>query len=548
MFCLSLFDVTGIQDFIFSSKKAQENVGASVLVSQVFDKFLVDAIKKTVSAEAVLTSWKDAKTFRLPNEAALKAEIVYIGGGNAVVAFRDKSIAIVAMQEFSKSLLEKTGGALGVAVAHIDVESASSFNDDMDRLRSALDKKKFTLKNSSPMLGIAVTHEGATDGLPAVCRGKDGQWISRPAANKRASAEAGYDSFTRYLPSGDSDSFRFPKEFDRLGRDKTAGESFIAVVHVDGNSMGKAIKDYIGSTQDYAEAIGKMREISKKISEVYESSFKELVKDFSVAFTALANQWFNDIFDLKLDEDSGKPSLPLRPLIFAGDDVTFVCDGRIAIDLVVSFMNKLYKHELSKGRNFTACAGIALVKPHFPFFRAYNLAEELCGVAKKKSKSNNKRQPGSWFDFQIVFSGLPTDLDAYRSSKYSVPGLGTPEVGLYNLLWRPYSVVGVAKDSDDDHSWDSALANLESLNGDDGSGRGWPRSKLKGLREALCASIEEARLFCEECKSRGNVLPDRKSDPFAEKPLQTRWYDSLELLDSYVRIPWCEEGGNSDEN
>ena len=45
-------------------------------------------------------------------------------------------------------------------------------------------------------------------------------------------------------------------------------------------------------------------------------------------------------------------------------------------------------NELLKAENkFSACAGICYCHPHYPFHRAYEIAEELCSNAKAKSKT-----------------------------------------------------------------------------------------------------------------------------------------------------------------
>jgi hypothetical protein len=43
-YSLSLYDVRGIQEFIFSSSKLKENIGASILVAKVLDEYLKKAI------------------------------------------------------------------------------------------------------------------------------------------------------------------------------------------------------------------------------------------------------------------------------------------------------------------------------------------------------------------------------------------------------------------------------------------------------------------------------------------------------------------------
>lgn len=535
-FCLSLFDVTGIQSFIFSSRKAQENIGGSLLVRDALDVHLIKSIQDVcneLGGEAV-TGWRDAAVFRMGKSGAPLAEVIYIGGGKAMVAFRDEETAKKAARRFSRELMKAADGALGVAVAYL--ESSGDFENDNEALHKKLNENKFTLPNSAPVLGLGVTREGATDGRPAVKRGKEGQWISAQAQIKRDAAKADADSgspfddaFRRVLERG----WKFPAEFDDLGRDVDRGESFIAVVHLDGNSMGGKIQNYVGKAgHDYDRAVANMREISKKISDTYKEVFASVLNDLADVFEKNENKWFRRLFVQRRGS-----ALPVRPLIFAGDDVTFVCDGRVALDLAARFMEKLVKVEFDGTKPFfTACGGIALVKPHFPFFRAYELAESLCSSAKKACKAKGAAN-GCWIDYQIVYSGLPTELSEFRASKYSVPGMSSS--GGFPLLWRPYCVTGAAGDGDKKRLWSAALSHLRLLTLGSGEQKPWPRSKLKGLREALCSGESETAQFLSEQESRGRTLPCPAFED-AGGARRSQWYDILELLDSYVQIPWEE--------
>ena len=79
--------------------------------------------------------------------------------------------------------------------------------------------------------------------------------------------------------------------------------------------------------------------------------------------------------------------------------MTVIIRGDLAIDYAKAYLKAFEKNtglKLGKileenkvfpdGRTFlTACAGVAFVKSSFPFYYAYNLAEELCTEAKVRS-------------------------------------------------------------------------------------------------------------------------------------------------------------------
>lgn len=42
---IALYDITGIQDYVYNSNKLKENIGASNLIEKCFDNFFIDSIK-----------------------------------------------------------------------------------------------------------------------------------------------------------------------------------------------------------------------------------------------------------------------------------------------------------------------------------------------------------------------------------------------------------------------------------------------------------------------------------------------------------------------
>ena len=90
MSIMAVYDITGIQDYIFSSNKMKENIGASFIVQQALEKYLPDSIR--AEDPNALVDWKNTKKFEMPDNESLNIEVVYIGGGNAMVAFKNKDL------------------------------------------------------------------------------------------------------------------------------------------------------------------------------------------------------------------------------------------------------------------------------------------------------------------------------------------------------------------------------------------------------------------------------------------------------------------------
>ncbi|MDQ1353801.1 MAG: hypothetical protein QG657_4108, partial [Acidobacteriota bacterium] len=360
------------------------------------------------------------------------------------------------------------------------------------------------------------------------------EYISFPADRKRNFEDNEY--FEKIVPL--TDCLKYPKELDDLGQKE--GENQIAVVHIDGNNMGKVLKEITS----YEE----MKEFSMETTKAYQSTMQSIIEKL---IDALNDGDFFEILKLKKADD-GKHFLPIRVIVQNGDDVTFITNGRIGIPLAEAFLNQIGKRSIPIGGRqipLSACAGVAIVKSHFPFYRAYEMAEELCASAKRKGKilaNKNKKEMGNWLDFHIAYSGVTTDLSILRNRQYNIPGMKPVaplefkepgaksglELTEYNLLWRPWCIEG---HYDSKYRWkefrEKILNHFQDTNE-------WPRSRLKKLRNESIKSKADIYVLLEEMKSREKELPlfENSNEYFRENDHHTPYFDALELLDFYISI------------
>ncbi|WP_207680406.1 hypothetical protein [Desulfonema magnum] len=68
----------------------------------------------------------------------------------------------------------------------------------------------------------------------------------------------------------------------------------------------------------------------------------------------------NKIFALRIRSEL--PESAALPIILGGDDITFVCDGKLGICFSKLFIEAFEKQSVSFGRELTACAGIAMIR------------------------------------------------------------------------------------------------------------------------------------------------------------------------------------------
>ncbi len=129
-----------------------------------------------------------------------------------------------------------------------------------------------------------------------------------------------------------------------------------------------------------------------------------------------------------------------------------------------------------------SCAGVAIVKPHFPFFSAYTLAEELLREAKTLAKQG--ATPFSAVDFHVLYDASAPDLERIRQSL-------TVDDGKTSLVARPYTVS--PNQGPKHRHFDDLQRRLKSTRAtDDENRRLLPNSMLHELREGLFLGRRQA--------------------------------------------------------
>ena len=196
--------------------------------------------------------------------------------------------------------------------------------------------------------------------------------------------------FRDILPPG----WQFPLRMDQLGG--TLDEKkYIAVVHIDGNRMRDKIARFNQSMERKSGETGEA--FDRRYIQGQGSLSREIDEKYRGAFLKL-NQRLAKIWEcLREDLDMEEGVLPIRPLILAGDDICYVTDGRIALETARIFLEYIQQENV-QGLPLNACAGVAVVKAHFPFSRAYQLAEELCRNAKNQIPEGTD---ASWLDWHV---------------------------------------------------------------------------------------------------------------------------------------------------
>ena len=502
---LAAYDTVGIQNYIFASNKLAENVGGSILVADIFVKVLPQAITAITGQQH--NEWRGKGALN----PSLKVEIIYQGGGNAFVAFADEK----DFQDVTKDFLirtSQTAPGVGIAVAAIETDFKDNYKRDFAKLNDRLTLVKGGFNIPVFAGNQPITKQSGRTGLP-VSSYRDDEYLSEDQVKKR-------DRYKVYKSEHKSNI----EVFDDLAFEK-GSDSLIAIVHVDGNNMGKHIKSIMDQFDTYKEAVSEIRKLSEKIDKCYKEALQRTITAFKAAYQEYVIAYRATHPSKEHSDKQINP--PMLELIGDGDDTTLVISGRFAIDFSARLLREIEK-TCVENRPFKdivpyACAGVVLFHSHFPFSEAYKLAEELCTSAKKPSRETD----GSYIDFHIHQSGNVAGLSALRDAQYRVDGL--------TVLRRPWRVTEGYESEQPNFKWfEKHIKTVKDM----------PRNKTKAIRNAIGAGDKAVEIALSQL--RYDKLPERPIEPDEKMSKYAHYFDILEISDDYENL-LNKEVGNSVE-
>lgn len=184
---------------------------------------------------------------------------------------------------------------------------------------------------------------------------------------------------------------------------KKGEESLLAVVHADGNNMGSKISEMLTDKKDYDSCVNVMREFTADTAKAFGKSGLDAMQK--------CQQQLKEDYKDKYDEKA----FFFRKIIADGDDMTFVCNARFVMDYVRAYLEAVqnYNNKGEKEWRYSSCAGICIFHSHYPFARAYSLAEQACESAKKNVHGECIKEE-SWVDFHYIHNGVGGDLEQIR--------------------------------------------------------------------------------------------------------------------------------------
>ena len=528
-----LFDVQSIQKYIFANNKLKANVGASFIVDRLFEDVLCKEIIEKLGVEADATTWltRSDSITSLPKPVY----VAYIGGGNALVLINHEHESLVQdiVKKFTTQVLVQYPGLkVGVTTGPITLDG-TQFSTDLGQLYKQLKANQFTL---NPIVHLANT------GLTTICDfsgdvadtvqsfGKDKRLVATSFTSKFEAFDAATSRLKKDLFGTEITDWVFPSELEELGQNQSTeksktGINDIAIVHIDGNNMGAHFRQ--------CKTLEERSALSKRVATKTLESFKALV------------QWIIGKYDI-LDEnlELSKNMLPIRPIIIGGDDITFICNARIAVQASHYLMQQLLSDK--DGMSISSCAGIAVIPTSYPFFRGYEMAEQLCDSAKSKMRKYNathKVKESCWMDFAFLHGETAPTLEQFFANEYSsLTG---------NMHFGPYRVYGATdtnatKDMEALHQLLDCTGQFNLVKDKGYVGDLLAHNKVKELRSVLQDNEHMWTVFLEQLRNTNKFMPTVAGwDTFKEKlwakvegKMRTPYVDAIELMD-YV-LPGLE--------
>lgn len=429
---LLILEVSRKQDYIFSSKRLRENAARSEDISRVTGSAFFREIVGSRFSEA--------------------ENLVYSGGGHTVLQFESREAAVDFARAVTSAAMRRYRG-LELFAKQIPYDPEKTPADNLKVLTEALEAKKAMRKASFRQLSFGVERLDPIDYKPLQIREEE---PARPP---------------EILPP--PAGWEFPAQFKELA----CGDNFIAVVHVDGNAMGRRIQTLYerSGNSDWETCRRSLQRFSSGVQADFEEAFRETVECLMRSLPGLKS-----------------PILPIRPVILAGDDVCFVTAGSIGLESARVFLERLTaRNNPEDGLPYAACAGVALVHQKFPFHQAYDLAEELCGSAKRFGAELDDEGRVCAMDWHIAFGQLKGSLAEAREDYNTEDG--------NRLELRPVVVTAPEEVSLEKtggvRTYDFFRGMCQAMQGEYGK---TARGKIKDLRGAFKQGVVESRFFLRE--------------------------------------------------
>lgn len=377
-------EVSKKQSYIFKSNKLKENVGASMII-----RFVTEDLP-------------EKKLKELKNRGKSSARALLVGGGKSIYYFDKDEDAKSFVGELSYQILEDYPELeMFFVTVPADIEKDNILKK-IDEAYKKLGEKKSRRASCYYQMSFGKEEICHSTGMPAVYI--EDEWKYGKERNKLLLSEESKSKLDVIVTKKLQDELNKYTESEKLISEidefvEGESKSYIAIIHIDGNKMGKKF-DEIKAKHEKQE-IKDMKQFNEAYLEEMDGFSKKIEACYKEAFKAMCIRYKKE-----------KKETKIRPIVLAGDDVCFVAKAKDAIWLAKAFLDEIGKKSVHEYK-LCACAGIAIVKRGYPFARAYRLSEELCQNCKDTIVREGLKDT-NMLDWHIVQGEMKESLGQMR--------------------------------------------------------------------------------------------------------------------------------------
>lgn len=520
---LVFLETSGNQSYIYATNKLRENLGASELTYQCGTAWVLEAAGFDEKV------WKSAG-----NPPEFRAQLAKIGFRSrdveVVLATSGKAMLVADSHERAKSIVHGVTlkaaqcapglTVTGAIVALGDRRNPASVNEAIKEAHH-----RFNNHQSQIAAGMQRAPMGpfvepcSTTGTPAATFDKNDRPISAASKAKRDAAGAWFQRIKHILRSDEgSVGLRITESVDEL--ENSIDElSWISVIFADGNGLGQIM-------MRFSEWLGRLpKSVCTQALVDGKHDYLAMLREFSRELDYCCEQAFLGACRLLARKGAfttkkGGYTLPVVPLLLGGDDLTAIVDGNFALQFTKCYLDAY--EDASGSANcptisaiagvalgaprLSTAAGVAIVKKHFPFHSAHDLAAGLLQSAKTVKKQvlqdgKSEAYPCSSLDFHVLLDAAYSSLDNLRKTHRTVE----VDNKTHKLWGGPYATTrfdlldeasDASKEWAKNHALNELLRRIDALQAREDGRLKLPSSVMHALREALAGGkgVADAKL------------------------------------------------------